>query len=134
MMDNELEYPERRPRDVAPLTKFWFAPHRLDNTLQDIELQLEALETRISNIVTKCDVQGTPVLAALLRLTHDPADFQLVARCLTKLAEIMPEYDRLEARRNFVDHVANDPGWVASAFGDFSDEIDALDRARPWNQ
>lgn len=132
MMDNEIEYPERPPVDLEPLTKFWFSPHRLDATLRDLELQLDALETRISNIVAKCDVQGTPVLAAFLRLTHDPADYRLVARCLTKLAEIMPEYDRLEARRNFVDQVANDPGWIAAAFGDFSDELDALDRARPF--
>jgi hypothetical protein len=89
-----------------------------------MELQIEALETRIDTIIKRFTIDGNPILGAILQLSHDKGELAGLSKGLGRLSEIIEPYDELLKRKSLVDIAEKDPNWLAWAFGDFDDEID----------
>lgn len=113
---------ERLPN--TPIDSFKFSSSSASFAKAEIELQLEALEIRIDNIVKKFTVEGNPVLGLILQLTHNKEELAGLSKGLGRLADLIGPYDELQQRKQLLDIAEKDPNWLAWAFGDFDHEID----------
>lgn len=118
-------YPENRP-EVTPLDRFTFDTQAGQETAGELDLEIKALEQRIERIVRRVDIQGIPLLHHILGLTHDRKELIILANCLKRVADLMPELDRLKRKRSFIDVAMNDPHWLAATFADFSEEVETI--------
>jgi hypothetical protein len=113
---------ERLPN--TPINSFKFNSSSASFAKAEVELQIEALETRIDNIVKKFTVEGNPVLGLILQLTHNKEELAGLSKGLGRLADIIGPYDELQQRKQLLEIAEKDPNWLAWAFGDFDQEID----------
>jgi len=107
----------------SPINSFRFNSSSASFARAEVELQLEALEIRIENIVKKFTIEGNPILGLILQLTHDQEELAGLAKGLGRLADLIGPYDELQQRKQLLDIAEKDPNWLAWAFGDFDEEI-----------
>ncbi len=118
--------PEQIPDGLQPLTTFRFDAGAAKFATDDMELQIDALETRIERVVDKCKIgdQGFPVIGAILNLTHNQEELELLARGLLKVAKLVGPLDDLKKRQQVLELARENPTWFAWAFGDFNQSVD----------
>ncbi|GEM_PF-1683978 len=116
--------PSHEGLPVSPIKSFKFSTTSASFAKQEMELQIEALETRIDTIIKRFTIDGNPILGAILQLSHDKGELAGLSKGLGRLSEIIEPYDELLKRKSLVDIAEKDPNWLAWAFGDFDDEID----------
>ena len=116
--------PSHEGLPVSHIKSFKFSTTSASFAKQEMELQIEALETRIDTIIKRFTIDGNPILGAILQLSHDKGELAGLSKGLGRLSEIIEPYDELLKRKSLVDIAEKDPNWLAWAFGDFDDEID----------
>jgi hypothetical protein len=121
--------PSHEGLPVSPIKSFKFSTTSASFAKQEMELQIEALETRIDTIIKRFTIDGNPILGAILQLSHDKGELAGLSKGLGRLSEIIEPYDELLKRKSLVDIAEKDPNWLAWAFGDFDNQVDeAIDK------
>lgn len=125
-MTNQL--PEDRT-NIGPITSFKFDSNSAAFAKKELELQIEALQIRIDNIISRFTVDGNPVIAVLLNLTHNKEELLGLSKGLGRVAELIGPLDELVKRKEVIDLAEKDPSWLAWAFGNFDNQVDeAIDK------
>lgn len=122
------EYPERRPAEISPL-KFIFSPESAGVNAADLKLQVEAMERRIDDLVSKAEVKGVPIVAHILNLTHDVKTLEMVGEITKRVALLMPKLDELRRRKAIVDFAVKNPEEMAALVGDLESVVGDADSA-----
>jgi hypothetical protein len=113
----------------GPITSFKFNTNSASFARKEIDLQIEALEIRIDNIIKKFTVDGNPIIAALLTLTHNQEELLGLSKGLGRVADLIGPLDELLKRKEVIELAEKDPTWLAWAFGDFDNQVDeAIDK------
>lgn len=124
-------YPELKPETLEALSRFTFNLESLEHTAEDLDLQLEAWDTKISRLIEKyqitCGGHQFPVIAKILELTHDEEELVGVAKALERVAHHIQVLDRLEKQKAVIEYAQQDSDWFAWAFGDFNDDIEDIE-------
>lgn len=118
----EQQYPEMLP-ETSPLDEtFAFSLSVGKEQRKDLELRIQALETRISRIVDKMQrVTGDlPIFAQILNFIKDPEDLRILGNALTKVSPMMQELNTYRRRYDAFVLAEEEPDFFRWAFGDFS--------------
>jgi len=120
-------YTDTRPEDSGVIETFTFSTKLIPDTKANIDLQLEALNARLENLVDKCKVDYQdgryPILAKILDVSRDRTELERLSKGLQIVASFIEEFDVLRERQNVLAMAQKDPGWFAAAFGDFDKDI-----------
>jgi hypothetical protein len=121
-------YPELLPEGLTPLDTlpFRFNPKNSKKSLEDIKNQVEAIESRISQLARReeLQIQGIPVLQHLISLSQNKDELRFLGKALLRVAELMPELEDLKKQQLVLEVAEDNPRWLMATFGDFSEEID----------
>ena len=118
-------YPDKIPTTLPPLKNFMFNLDGVAHARAQNELRLEARRERLRTLADKSAIDGQNILGYLLKTSQDAEALKRLAKCLDRAADILPDLIILE-RRDYVLTIAEeDQTWMASAFGDFTGELDA---------
>lgn len=118
----DQQYPEILP-EVSPLDEtFAFSLSVGKEQRKDLELRIQALETRISRIVDKMQkVTGDlPIFAQILNFIKDPEDLRILGNALVKVSPMMQELNTYRRRYDAFVLAEEEPDFFRWAFGDFS--------------
>lgn len=127
--------PSHEGAKVGPIKSFRFNSASASFAKKEVDLQLEALEIRIDNIIKKFTIDGNPILGIILQMTHNQEELKGLSKGLGRLSELIGPYEELQKRKEIIDIAEKDPSWLAWAFGDFDSEIDdALNRFLDVNE
>jgi hypothetical protein len=124
-MSEDPTYPEARP-SFDPSVRFWFDPNRAEDTDHDLDLRLEASDARLDALISKCEINGMPVLGMILKVTHNVDDLARLAKGLERVCTVLPEYDRLQRRKAVLDAIRQEPEWFYANFSDPEHDLDNL--------
>lgn len=95
-------------------------------SLKELQLKHDALNARIQKIVDKVSVgDGFNVISAILNITHNKDELDLLGRSLTRVALLVSEFDELKKQMEFLNLFVDTPQVAAMLLGDFSEEIEA---------
>lgn len=121
-------YPERVPKNLAPVNTFTFTTKGVEDIKKDCDLQLSALGERIKRISDKFTVtmNGQPfnLIDKILDVCRDEDELKGLSKGLDRVAEIIAKYDALDARVKILDVISEDPNWLMWAFGNFEAELE----------
>lgn len=121
-------YPERLPKDLAPVSTFTFSTNGVEDVKKDCNLQLEALGERIKRISDKFTVtmngQQFNLIDKILDVCRDEEELKGLSKGLGRVAEIIAKYDSLNAKVKILDVIADDPNWLMWAFGSFEADLE----------
>jgi hypothetical protein len=122
------QQPDNRA-NIGPITSFQFNSNSAGFAKKELELQIEALQIRIENIVSRFTIDNNPVIAVLLNLTHNKEELLGLSKGLGRVAELIGPLDELIKRKEVIDLAEKDPSWLAWAFGNFDTQVDeAIDK------
>lgn len=116
--------PLENNKPSKPIQSFRFNTSSASFAKQEIDLQIEALELRIDNIVNKFTLDGNPIIAPIVQISHNKEELIGLSKGLSRVAELLEPLDLLRKRKEILDLAESDPGWLAWAFGDFDQEVD----------
>lgn len=105
---------------------FWFTLGRVAEADKDLGMQIAALEARMDKLVKATELNGIPILGHILGLSHDPEELARLAKALDRVAPLIAQHDKLKARKAVLETAKNEPNFLAWAFGDFGQELDAF--------
>lgn len=117
-------YPESKP-DTTDIQNFTFSLRNVDYAENDLELQAQAFEDRISKIVEHATVNDIRIVGSILGLTHNANELTMIGRALERVAPLIETLDEIRQKQALLALAKANPSWVAWAFGDFEREIDA---------
>lgn len=121
------QYPEERPKELV-IDSFKFQLGAMTQVQKDNQLAVEALETRMRNIMEKLGtVKDVPVLQYIVNMTHDKTELKNLAKGLDRVADIIGDLDQAKAKQDVLDLAERDPLWFYWAFGGFRSEIDEIE-------
>lgn len=122
------QQPDNRS-NIGPITSFQFNSTSAAFAKKELELQIEALQIRIDNIISRFTIDGNPVIGIILNLTHNKEELLGLSKGLGRVAELIGPLDELMKRKEVIDLAEKDPSWLAWAFGNFDTQIDeAIDK------
>lgn len=90
----------------------------------DLDLQIEALETKIARITDKATIKGHPLITMILQLTQDKEELSILGEGLKRVAVYVTELTDLKQRKGMLEVARSNPDWLFLTFGDLSSEID----------
>src|SRR3990167_2336985 len=116
---------DKRPTN-NPLLKFQVNLESISDSERDLALRINALETRIDNIVKRIEIgeQKIPILMWLLSVTTDQEELTTLSKAIERVAPLVQQLDQLKQKMKTLDYAKNHPQWFAATFGDFSEEVD----------
>ena len=114
------------PESETSEDKFNFSFARAQETKRDIELQLDAYETRLDKIIRKVQLNEAPIVQMILTVSHDPDELERLGRALTRVAEIIKPIDELRAQKTMIELAEQNKNSFMGMFGDFSTEVDGF--------
>ena len=116
---------DKRPTN-NPLLKFQVNLESISDSERDLALRINALETRIDNIVKRIEIgeQKIPILMWLLSVTTDQEELTTLSKAIERVAPLVQQLDQLKQQMKTLDYAKNHPQWFAATFGDFSEEVD----------
>lgn len=123
------QYPERIPDAAGKIDKFTFTLRNVDSAENDLDLQAEAYESRISKIVDHATINDIKIVGSILGLTHDEDELLMLGKALMRVAPLIKAFDEINQKRELLKLAKNNPSWVAWAFGDFEADLNELDSA-----
>lgn len=111
------------------LDSFVFSSKTAKKAKEEIDKRVDAIEDRISNLVSRVMIGSIPILGHILSLTRDPADLAKIGKACIRLSEIIPKADELKERQVVVNKAVEDPTWMALVFGDLGKPFEEIDAA-----
>lgn len=112
--------------DGNSIDNFTFSLTAAKHSMKDLDLQINAIEHRLSHIASKVEVQGVPVLKHILSLTMDEKELERLGKALLKVAPAASELTELQKKKQVVEFSVNKPEWMASTFADFTQEVEDI--------
>lgn len=116
-------YPEKIPQLPLKAT-FPFSFNASNDTKKELQEQLDEINSRIDKIVEHFVIDDIPILMYVLKVTKDRSTLKKMAKAIDRLADLAEVESQLSARVNVIKTLEQDPTWFASAFSDYSSEID----------
>jgi hypothetical protein len=107
------------------IDNFRFSFEMAAKAKEDIERQLEAVESRISKIVDHFTIGDAPILRYILTMDPSKDELKKLSKAMDRLSDLIDIQSSLSAKLAVVRTAENDPNWFALAFGDFQNDIDA---------
>lgn len=108
------------------IDQFTFSLSAGKHSKKDIELQIEALEHRLSYIANKVEIQDIPIVKHILGLTMDEKEIERLGKALIKIAPLASELQELQKKNQIIEYSLKKPEWMASTFADFSSEVEQI--------
>lgn len=105
---------------------FRFTLSRATEAERDLDLQIAALDSHIDKVNRTIEVNGIPLITAILGLTHDEKELNRIADALKLIAPYVSKLDKLNLRKKVFNLAREDAFWLESAFGDIDGELDKL--------
>lgn len=106
------------------LDSFTFSFEQGKSAQQDLELRMNAIQTRIDKISNRVVVKDVRVVDQFMSqlLTLDPSSEEviLIGKAIARIGELLPELKSLRRRHSVVTASLEDPSWLVAAFGDFT--------------
>lgn len=129
--DSDKEpHPEQLP-DVEPFEEesFLFNTTAGQESLSSINSEISALEDRIARLARRkeLNIQGIPVLQQLIGLTQEREDLRVLGKALIRVADLMPELQRLHKQKSVIEMANENPRWLMATFADFSQDVQNID-------
>ena len=112
------------PVEKDTKSPFVFSFERALEAKKDISLRIDALESRIDNIVRKINLNDHPVLPMILSVSHDQDELTNLGNAILRIAEIIQPLDELRAQKSMIELAEKNPSTFVGMFGDFSIELD----------
>lgn len=110
---------------LEPFTFDWKLanPH-----IKELNTNLDKLKNRIQRLVDEATIDDQPVLGSLLQFFPHASseDLMKVGKALQRVAELLPEYQKLNSRKSFIDIAQKDSEWLLGTFGDLGSHIDSF--------
>lgn len=131
-METPKEKNPKKPSDRPLLpSSFTFSLRTGEDQKKDVSLRLDALQERLTTLDRKSALRGegdreVPVIRAILSLTKDPEQLEILAKTLDRVAKILPQIEELEQKKSVMDILTKNPQWFAAQYGDFSQDIEAF--------
>lgn len=119
-----MEYPEKIPSSTKSFDKFTFSVNASKALLQDLENELDALDSRIDRLCNDVLVGGMPIVRFILQSSHDKKELKTLAKAVNRIADIIEQRDKVQSKVTIIQTAEKDPEWFALAFGDFSQEVE----------
>lgn len=115
-----------------PLTRFSFNTKRALETEKDVQLQINALETRIDRLINKVRVNDLPMLGYIFSQSTDAEELLTLAKALERSAKLLPKLNELKSRARVLELARTDPTWLYWAFGETADEVPTDSDLSAW--
>lgn len=119
-----LEYPEKIPEGISSIDKFPFSIKAGKSVKNDLQSQLNQIESRIDKIIDHFIFQDIPIVMYILKATRDKNDLKKLSKAIDRIADLVHAQDDISSRLSVINILEADPTWFASTFSDYSDEID----------
>jgi len=107
------------------IENFRFSFEMAAKAKEDIEGQLDIVQSRISKIVDHFTIGDTPILRFILTLDPSKDELKKVSKAMDRLSDLIDIQHSLSSKLAVVKTAEKDPNWFALAFGDFQNDIDA---------
>jgi hypothetical protein len=116
--------------DPSVPVRFLFSPEKASDSEKDLTLRYEALDHRISTIDQKCAITSPDghgqmtIISQILSMTTDQEELSRLSLGIGRAAELAQEREDLKNKLDIIKAVKTKPDWMASVFGDFSNDLD----------
>ena len=117
-------YPEKIPEGITSIQTFPFSFSAGKDAKQDLESQLEKINTRIEKIVDHFVFNDIPIIHFILRATNQKNDLKKMAKAVDRLADLVQIQEDLSSRLSVIKTLEADPNWFTTTFSDYSSEIE----------
>lgn len=108
------------------IDNFIFSLSAAKNSMKDVNLQVQAIESRLSSISSKVEIEGIPILKHIMSLTMEEKDLERLGKALLKAAPLAAELTELQKKKQIIEFSVNKPEWIASTFADFTDDVEKI--------
>ena len=112
------------PIEKDTRSPFVFSFERALEAKKDINLRIDALESRLDNIARKVTINDHPVIPMILSVSHDEEELTNLGNAILRIAQIIQPLDELRAQKSMIDLAEKNPNTFVGMFGDFSTELD----------
>jgi len=121
-----MSYPENIPSSNHSIKSFNFNFSQASKAKASIQNEYTAIDERITTIVDseKFTISGYPVLKSIMMLNPSKLELKKIAKALDRLADLVDVHSELNSKLSMINIIETNPNWLASAFGDFSNEIE----------
>ena len=119
-----MDYPEEVPVSRKSLDTFTFSLNASKGLLNDLENELEHLDSRIERLSNDVLLGGLPIIKFILQTSHDKKELKTLAKAVNRIADIIEQHDKIQSKITILQTAQKDPEWFALAFGDFSQEVE----------
>lgn len=119
-----MDYPEEIPISRKSLDTFTFSLNASKGLLNNLENELEHLDSRIERLSNDVLLGGLPIIKFILQTSHDKKELKTLAKAVNRIADIIEQHDKIQSKITILQTAQTDPEWFALAFGDFSQEIE----------
>lgn len=105
---------------------FQFSKRVASDALREVDLELTALDDRITKLVERVKFEKTeiglnvPILAHILRLGATESELVLLGNALVRVAPLVKRSEELTQRKDIINFALQSPNIFAATFGDFS--------------
>lgn len=111
----------------SKINTFMFSVERACEARKDVDLRIDALESRLDNIIRAVTLGDVPVITLILQASHDPQELEALGNAVVRVSKIIEPLDKLKGHKALIDFVEKDTTAFVGMFGDFTNELDALD-------
>jgi len=113
------------------IKNFTFSTESSKDSVQDLEMQHDALITRLNSLDDKCAINGPndstyKVISSITSLSDDYEQIKILGKGLMRAADILPELRTIEEKLSVIKVVTNNQNWFISTFADVTNEVDTL--------
>lgn len=108
------------------IDNFTFSLTAAKHSMKDLNLQIDAIENRLSHIANRVEIQNIPILKHILGLTMDEKELERLGKALLKVAPLASELAELQKKKQVIEFSINKPGWMASTFADFTEDVERI--------
>ena len=77
------------------INTFMFSVERAKEARRDVDLRVDALESRLDNISNKVRLGDMPIITMILQISHDPNDLEALGNALVRVSKIVEPLDIL---------------------------------------
>lgn len=118
--DALIPHPDTYDGPNTGIQKFVFDANMVGKAKRDVEQELDALRTRLDRICRELTLNEAPIIQYIVQVGQDKKELERIGKALPRVGEILERMQFLEDRSKVLEVASDDPGWMASAFGDLS--------------
>lgn len=120
-----LPRPESLPEGLAPRENFMFTTRLLEERKRENQALIDSYQSRIDKLSDALTVNNTPIIPALLHVTHEKDVLKRLARGIDRVADLAEVLEELKTRQKVLEYAEQDPVWFAAAFADLEAEVES---------